>query len=346
MSTLFSAQDFLKLPEASQLMHRIADLEGQSFHKELVFVGVYGSHLYGLHRNGSDVDVKGVYLPTLSAVVFGQHKETIERQSGEFDSTFYSVQKLISCLARADIVTMDMIHTDVEHTIQASSLWFKLRKLRSNIYTKDMRGILGYIKTQTAKYGHKVGRVEELRRFRSIIVDVMNKIDPERVGMIINETDLHHIVQHEDFKFIQYVSPSFTEVTQQPIQEAIEICGKKYQTSAQISYMLDGIDRMLGQYGSRVETAIKSGGDWKALSHSLRGIIQLEEIIETGDLKFPLKRAPEIMKVKLGEISADVAAGLVTEGCDRVTEKLEKSGFPEKPNMEPMMDVIMDHYLK
>lgn len=342
MNKTFTADDFSLLPENETLKTRVEELLQQEYFGGLVFAGVYGSHLYGLHRNGSDVDVKGVYMPTLRSVVFNQHKETIERQSDEFDSTFYSCQKLIACLARADIVTMDMIHTGDSQTIVSSRVWDKLRRLRGYLYNKEMRGILGYIKTQTAKYGHKIDRVEELRDFLKLCEET--KISFESRDLKIDETYLAAHAIERKYKFIKFIPGGLTEVTNQPTQAAIEICGKKYQTSAQLSYMIDGINNMLGQYGSRVENSIKSGGDWKALSHSLRGIIQLEEIIETGDLQFPLKRAPEIMKVKLGEIPADVAASLVTEGCDRVSEKLEKSGFPDKPNMAPMMDVIMNHY--
>jgi hypothetical protein len=236
---------------------------------------------------------------------------------------------------------MDMIHTGDSQTIVSSRVWDKLRRLRGHLYNKEMRGILGYIKTQTAKYGHKIDRVEELRDFLALCNKVVELVGAD---CTISDTNLVGRVIFNNYKFIKHIPAGVTEITNQPIQESIEICGKKYQTSAQLSYMITGINNMLGQYGSRVENSIKSGGDWKSLSHSLRGIIQLEEIIETGDLQFPLKRAPEIMKVKLGEIPADVAASLVTEGCDRVSEKLEKSGFPDKPNMTPMMDVIMNHY--
>lgn len=346
MNKTFTADDFSLLPENETLKTRVEELLQQEYFGGLVFAGVYGSHLYGLHRNGSDVDVKGVYMPTLRSVVFNQHKETIERQSDEFDSTFYSCQKLIACLARADIVTMDMIHTGDSQTIVSSRVWDKLRRLRGHLYNKEMRGILGYIKTQTAKYGHKIDRVEELRNFLNLCTgaDIWFDRYSNKEDVKIVDTVIPKVVVDKNYKFIKFIPEGLTEITNQPIQAAIEICGKKYQTSAQLSYMIDGIKNMLGQYGGRVENSIKSGGDWKAMSHSLRGIIQLEEIIETGDLQFPLKRAPEIMKVKLGEIPADVAASLVTEGCDRVSEKLEKSGFPDKPNMAPMMDVIMNHY--
>ncbi|MGZ7230903.1 hypothetical protein ACXWOM_10615, partial [Streptococcus pyogenes] len=74
-----------------------------------------------------------------------------------------------------------------------------------------------------------------------------------------------------------------------------------FQTTITVAEMKYSLTKLWNEYGERARKAeANEGVDWKALSHALRGGLQLQEIYTTGDLVYPLKDAEFIKKVKAG----------------------------------------------
>ena len=298
----------------------------------VVFNGVYGSHLYGLSTPSSDLDYKGVYAPEVKDLVFNTYKDSIDRQTPEVDETFYAVTKFLKILGKCDTVSMDMLFTPEHFTLETSPLWEEFREYRQDVFCKRARGLIGYIRTQATKYGHKVQRFDEMTEFLSLI----NKSGYE--NQLIANTTLVDIVKTNCWKYIKF-TPAKGDV-----RECIDICGSKYQTDAQVWYMKQGLTTKVAQYGERTKKGSLQHGDWKSLSHSLRVLIQMEEWIETRELVFPLVRADEILAVKTGQIAQSKVIGMIDEGYDRVMEMLDKSDLPEYNDMSRMQDAVMNYY--
>jgi len=74
---------------------------------------------------------------------------------------------------------------------------------------------------------------------------------------------------------------------------------------------------------------MESGGvDWKALSHSVRVLYQMKELILTGWITFPLQQANYIMDVKMGERPFDEVEKHIMKEIDEI-DKIRKT-CPEK----------------
>lgn len=297
---------------------------------DVIFNGVFGSHLYGLSTPTSDRDYKGVYFPTTQDLIFNEYKDSIENQTKEVDTTLYALPKFVKILGKCDTVSMDMLHTPIEFTEKSSTLWEGLRALRGDIYCKSMRGTLGYIRTQASKYGHKVDRYEEMTELLGLIETLKDDVK-------IETTTLPEIVSRAGFKYIQY-TPVHLD-----IKANIDVCGSRYQLSSDVGYLKKGLLTKIEKYGKRTIQGSLSGGDWKSISHSYRVLIQLNEIIQTRDLVFPLVRAPEIMAIKLGQLKQDAVICMISELYDSTVEALEGSDLPEYNNTSRMKDLIMNH---
>ena len=297
---------------------------------DVIFNGVFGSHLYGLSTPKSDKDFKGVYLPTKKDLVFNTYKDSIDVQTKEVDTTFYALTKFAKILSKCDTVSFDMIHTPSEFTITTSPLWGDIQFYRSDLYCKNARGLLGYIRTQAAKFCHKQDRYKEMKELLGIISGT-------NLDVKLSETTLPEIVQRSGFKFIKLM-PQRGDVTSN-----IDVCGSRYQLNAAVSYLKDGLTQKLSRYGERTKVGNKVGGDFKSMSHSYRVLLQLEEIIDTRDLIFPLVKAPEILSIKVGEYSQEDVMKRIDDLFLKVTTKLECSDLPEESDITRIEDCIMNH---
>ncbi len=79
----------------------------------------FGSHLYGTATPASDLDFKGVYIPSARDILLqrvkgsvSQHREKAEKEKnlpGEIDSDTYSLQRFLGLVAEGQTVALDML---------------------------------------------------------------------------------------------------------------------------------------------------------------------------------------------------------------------------------------------
>lgn len=301
---------------------------------EILYNGMFGSKLYGLATPDSDDDYKGVYAPSYKNLIFNEYKDSIEKQTPERDETYYAVTKFIRILAKNDTVSNDMLFSDPDKFGKTvTPLWLQFRDYRQDVLCKNCRSLLGYVKTQSSKYGHKVQRSKELDN----LIVTMKAYSKQ--SNKIKDTQLPEHVVKSEYKFIKFVPEKGD------IKEHLDILGKMYQTDATIEWTLTQLLSAQKSYGKRVDKAKMSGGDFKALSHSYRVLLQLEELINTRDLIFTLVYADKIMPMKLGALSQEDSMNIIDEAYDRVMEKLENSDLPEYNDMTRFKDAVMNYYL-
>lgn len=111
---------------------------------------VHGSHLYGLNTASSDMDYKGVFLPSLEDIVQLNPKHEIRESTGsntqkntsnDVDTDMYSLQKFLKMACDGETIALDMLHCD--NPIETSEVWEFIRENRSKFYTKNMKAFLG-----------------------------------------------------------------------------------------------------------------------------------------------------------------------------------------------------------
>ena len=91
---------------------------------------------------------------------------------------------------------------------------------------------------------------------------------------------------------------------------------------------------------------LEHGMDFKFMSHTLRLICEGEELLTTGDLKFPPKERDLIMKIKRGEINPREVMEIIDER-EANLEELHKEGnsvLPNNPNFNAVNDMVIGIY--
>ena len=288
--------------------------------------------------------IKVFSYPTFEDCVTNNIVKTINETTGKNDSKntkddideeYYSLQYWLKLAEKGEMIVIDMLHAPDDMIIETSPLWEELRANRSKFYTKNLSGYLGYIRKQTAKYGIKGSRLAAMSEVIKLLTS-MTEISQEKLTMIWNDLPIN--------EYCKYIDPP-----QEERWRMYEVCGKKFGETITLEYLLERVQLMYDSYGHRAKMAEKNEGiDWKAVSHAVRASDQLLEIYKTGNLKFPLKNAAHIKKVKEGKLHyiKDNIGKILEYNLELVELHAEKSGFPDKFDIEWAQSFIINAYQK
>lgn len=123
-----------------------------------------------------------------------------------------------------------------------------------------------------------------------------------------------------------------------------QICGKKFQETARIDYVLPILETFIEKYGHRARLAKDNNSvDFKAVSHAMRYGLQIKELFETEDIIFPLKEAEYLKNIKQGKLNylKDVAPKLEAL-MDEIEELSKKTDLPSKPDRKFWNKFLLD----
>lgn len=309
---------------------------------ELLFKGLFGSHLYGLDTPESDKDYKGIYLPEPKDIVLGRAQRTINRSTGndsskntknDVDFEVFSLQEFVKLACQGQTVAIDMLHTPMALTEETSAIWEYLVGYRKLFYSKNMNAFMGYVKKQAAKYGVKGSKVAALQEILDVIKDEM-----ETNGDIPNISYLRHSLPVNEYCFWvdeENNGQSFYSVNGSWMHDVISV--GELQTRVKKQY---------DNYGHRAKQAANNEGvDWKAISHALRAGYQLLDILKKGDYEYPLEQNWYLLEVKQGkrDYTTDVAPTL-EELVEEIEQEVEKSGLPDQVNVDFWEEFVYDVY--
>jgi len=284
----------------------------------------FGSHLYGTATDTSDVDYKGVYLPSREEILLGNipkchtystGNDMSKNKPGDMDVEIYSLHYFIRLASEGQTVAMDMLHAPEEMFIAHSDIWRTIVKERHRFYTKNLNSFIKYARRQASKYGIKGSRLNAV----SQVIDVLKAQDPESKLRAIWDK-LPRIEHCHD-----------TGIDPNGMRQ-YQVCGKTFQESASVGYVVPILEKFYDDYGDRAKLAAENKNiDWKAISHALRAAIQTKEILTTNTISYPLKDAPFLMKVKEGKLDYSNEVAPVLESLmDEVEKLVSVSSLPEE----------------
>lgn len=310
----------------------------------VLFKTIFGSHLYGTSTENSDRDYKGIYLPTKKEILLGRYSKTIthtenkptdslKNDSNSIDTEYFSLDRFINLACIGDTVTIDMLHSNKENWLNKSFIWQDLHNKRSMFYTKDMKGILGYVKRQVSKYGSKGSRIDSLENLLVVLKDVLDKHNITKFdkNCTIKLDRIVYLLPNDDYCIIK--------------KEFYEVIGKKFNYTEHVWNVYANIQKWLSEYGERAKLAKENKGvDLKAVHHAFRACLQLKEIFETGDLVYPLKDAKFLTDIKIGQYEWTYLAPKLDDLYHEINESSANSDFPDEVDREYWDDYVCNVY--
>jgi hypothetical protein len=310
---------------------------------------VHGSHLYGVNTPESDIDYKGIVLPTREQILLQQANFTISESTGDdkskntasdTDSEFYSLHKFLDMACSGEMIAVDMLHCS--SPVFQNTIWNELRSIRSMFYTSEMKGYLGYVKKQAHRYGIKGSKLEAIE---AVLKYLQSKDQDVKV---IDATEVIGGLEGLANLFPEYVEVKrgFWKGNKWIDKIVVDVCSSKFDLTCKIGYIVDQLKRIYDTYGHRAQQAkLNEGIDWKAVSHAIRAGYQLLEIYQTGDLRFPLKEADLILSIKKGErdFTSEVSP-ILDDVVARVESEAVKSSYPAKVNRSAVNQWLIEVY--
>lgn len=294
----------------------------------------FGSHLYGTATAHSDVDYKGVFLPTREEVLLGKIPKCHNYTSGaegtkntkdDIDIELYSLHYFIKLACDGQTVAMDMLHAPQDMLIESSPIWKAIVENREKFYTKNLKSFINYARRQASKYGIKGSRLSVVRT----VLDLLEKEDPSKKMREIWD-------ELPELEHCYHVAPNPDGMKQ------YQVCGKYFQESAAIGYVIPVLQKFCNDYGGRARQASENKNiDWKAVSHALRSAYQTKEILTCKSITFPLKEAELLREVKEGKMDyMTEVVPLLESLMDEVEELVMQSSLPEKVDKKFWDDFI------
>jgi len=82
--------------------------------------------------------------------------------------------------------------------------------------------------------------------------------------------------------------------------------------------------------------------DTKFFSHTVRLLVECEEILLEENISFPIKERDLILDIKLGKVSLPEVNRIVDQKWEQVTNAFKLSKLPMSPNKNKIHEFSMD----
>ena len=336
----------------------LSDFNKQYPTYKVLFLSLSGSTLYGTNSENSDVDLKGVFLPSREDVLLKKDPDHWTRNTNnsneknsadDVDCQLFSVFKFFNLLEKGETGAVDLLFSAFREDTQllADEEFLNVLKFfRHEFVPRKMSSFTGYALVQAKRYGVKGTRFKELVEFTDYLDKLSKGVsDDAPCGDFFDE--MKKEVLEKQLQYVTFEMKCDNTRDTLPLSEYVVVLGRAFGKGVKFNYLLTRLQEVCQTYGHRAEKA-STGVDNKALSHALRVMFEAEELLETGKLVFPLKYADEVKRVKYAtDMSQEEYEGLLVEldnRLNRVEELSKTSQLPEKMNRE-LVDSLLLKFL-
>ena len=318
---------------------------------QIIVLITYGSHLYGTATEQSDLDIKGVYLPSARDILLQQVQPVVSQKrtkafgekntAHDIDYELYSPAKFLSLLSQGQMVALDMLYAPESALRQTSPEWKSIQSLAPQILTKQAASFLSYCKMQANKYGMKGARIEAAQRLLGILLEAEGKYGSSAKLSQIAPTLKEFALHNEAFKLGVQDTLTGGQI------EYFDIGGKRALFTGSLKTARAVVQNLLEEYGQRARAAaLNEGIDWKALSHAVRIGHQALEFLKYQHITFPRPEAEHLLAIKQGKIPFDQVAQEIEELLTQIEDAKKNSLLLETYDQKIIDDFIEHLYLQ
>ena len=363
---------------------------------KLIYLSQYGSHLYGLNTENSDLDFRGIYIPNLDDVILHKDKEEIneeleiylppeplqqkEHVLGEIymepiisekgkqvngnrdnlkkiDVKIFSLQKFIQLCSKADTNALDLLFS-MDTT--SEDLW-QYRKM-GNVYgehksiiryihenrdklinTDRLESPITYAFKQATKYGLKGERLKvlEIVKQKALWLKKRGLFDLRTpvVGDIVDYSDLMELDIPNNHLRIDVLDNKGKK------EKYLFVCGVQHQFNLELDKFIKRIEEKINkEYTSQRTIDAADGNDWKALSHAIRVLLEIKELLDTGNIQFPLKDKDFLLDIKLGKVPREEIDNYFEKELQDILVRVQSNELNWKYDEEFWDKFILEEY--
>lgn len=269
---------------------------------------VFGSKLYGTSTPSSDDDFRGVYIPERSDLILQRVQDVISLPG---DSQMFSIHKFMNMLCSGQAVAIEMLFSN--QLVADSDRWQEIVRNRHRFVTKRMSAFMGYAKSMASKYSVRADRRHDISILRQFLADCDGRA---KISSIWDSLPVG-----------TWMTKTTSETTRTEDKRVYNVCGREYTAHTYVSHLYECVDGIYAEYGKRVQSIQDGNIDYKAVMHAFRVTRQCEELLRTGELKFPLSSAEELLRIRLGEVRDVSLLQSLQDEVASVEEQIQQSSL-------------------
>ena len=328
--TLDQIKETLKTPEYSFLK------ENEHLGKNIILLGLGGSHAYGTNVEGSDVDIRGCALNSKMDILTNQNFEQFVNT--ETDTTIYSFNKLISLLINVNPNTIELLGCKPEHYLYLSPIGKELLDNKHLFLSKKcIHSFGGYATAQLRRLDNKAGRSSQENLEQHILNSINNAA----------YTFKQHYLEMPEDAVKLYIDEAVNEEYNTEIFMDVNLKHYPLRDYKGMWLEMNNIVKEYNKIGHRNANAIERGKLGKHMMHLVRLYLMCFDIMDKGEIiTFREKDHDLLMDIRNGKYLDDNDQP-VPEFMDMVAEyesKLDKlketTALPEKPDYKKINEFV------
>ena len=338
---------------------------------DLLYLTQYGSHLYGINTENSDLDYRGIFIPKIRDLVLkrdvDEYNTELNINNIKVDVKLFSIHKFIKLCSKADTNALDVLFSynperkDIQQYVYNKEQYYEngilahpyipfiefLINRGKLINTDRLESPITYAFKQATKYSIKGER-------RQVMLNLLKHVNtylfldttPADVPLSRFITDFIYedgtpiINQYIDGKHVK-----IDELDNKGKKEKyLYVCGVQHQFNLELKRFAQRLEEKINkEYTSQRTIDAADGNDWKALSHAIRILFEIKQLLETGDIQFPVD--PIVKQIKLGQISREDIDNLFDTTFQDIMEQIKQNTLNWKYDEEFWNGYIYNLYL-
>ena len=241
----------------------------------IILLGLGGSHAYGMNKEGSDMDVRGVALNTKREILLGRDFEQVV--DVETDTTIYSFKKIISLLLECNPNTLEILGLRPEqYLIVKPEGQLLIDNASAFLSKRAVNSFGGYANQQLRRLENKVDRTLS---------------QPQHIQHVLNT--LEHARYDFDRKYTHYDSDIMSlyledvdgEVDTKQIMADFTLKGYPLEEFNSLWSELKNIVSAYEKIGKRNKKAIQKDKLGKHMAHLVRLYYMCFDIMQDGVIR-------------------------------------------------------------
>jgi hypothetical protein len=328
-----------------------------------IFGTVAGSFLFGTSVERSDIDIRGVYIPSLNDIVMQRVKvdnaplreldtAAIYKQARGIamrygfgtpedgdDVNSMPLHHFLSLVASGEVTTTELMFAPNHFWITDMTdyfVWLEVQKIRSKIVTKQIKRAVGFCNGIYMQFGVRAERLSAAIEARDLIKGLVDSHSHNALlGAYERDflplTELDHIELDSDDHNIKM----------------LRVCGRGLQYTATVGNALNVLEGAVASYGKRANASLNpERKDWKSVMHALRVSEQTIELLKDGEIRFIRPNSGYLREVRSGERPMDEVTAKIDENMAVMNELVETSDLPETADMNAIEELVKELYLR
>ena len=277
---------------------------------------------------------------------FNSNDKNTRNSKDDIDLQLFSIYKFFTLLKKGETGVMDILFSMFREDTQVyndKEFTQVIMKNYKKFYNRNLHSFIGYCVGQSKVYNVRGERFNELHMFVEYFNALAKEQGSEKLESMFPQ--IEKLFKAYNYKYVHFVMGATSRGSGEDKEgKYVEVLGKRFLGTVTIGYFSERITEMEEQFGNRAKASAK-GVDFKALSHAVRVISEVEELIDDGFITFPLNNRVYVTSIKEGNESLDDVMEYIDKKLTTVQEKLEKSALPERSD-EAFMDALLLELIK